>query len=178
VEFWGGLLGFVGADGLGFGEGVETEIAAGLGPLVVLLGEDSAHEADDRVPVGEDPNNVRATADLPVESLVRVVRPDLPPELLREDGEGEDVCAGSIEVGERFRQFVFQRVEDPVELGVHRPGIGLVVNGVQECFHLRPGTLRDGAHQVCRVVGAAALPGRSGQGCRGRSDQAGVGVSR
>ena len=70
MEFWGGLLGFVGADGLGFGEGVEAEVAAGLGPLVVLFGEDSAHEADDRVPVGEDPNNVGATADLPVESFV------------------------------------------------------------------------------------------------------------
>jgi hypothetical protein len=48
------------------GEGVE----AGLGHLVVLLGQDGADEADDRPPVGEDPNDVDSTADLAIESLV------------------------------------------------------------------------------------------------------------
>jgi hypothetical protein len=131
----------------------------------VLFGEGSAHEADDRFPVREDSNNIGGTAGLP-------------PELLREDGEGKDVYAGSIGVGERFRQFVFQRVEDPVDLRVRRAGMGLFVNGLQEFSHPRPGTLRDGAHQVHRIVSVAALPGRSGQGCHGRSNQAGVGVSR
>ena len=69
MEVGGHLLGFVGADGVGFGEGVEAEVAAGLGPFVVLFSEDSSDEADDGVAVGEDPNDVAAAADLPVESL-------------------------------------------------------------------------------------------------------------
>jgi hypothetical protein len=56
----------------------------------VLLGQDGADEADDRVPVGEDADHVGAAADLLVEPCVGVVRPDLPPDLLGERGEGED----------------------------------------------------------------------------------------
>jgi hypothetical protein len=62
------LLGFAGA-ACG-GEGVESEVAALLCPFVVLLGQDGADEADDRAPVGEDPNDVDSTADLAIESLV------------------------------------------------------------------------------------------------------------
>ena len=69
MEVEGHLLGLGGADGLGFGEGVEADVAAGLGPFVVLFGEDSANEADDHVTVGEYPNDVGAGADLAVESL-------------------------------------------------------------------------------------------------------------
>ena len=69
MEVGGHLLGLGGADGLGFGEGVEAEVAAGLGPFVVLFGEDSSDKADDGVAVGEDPDDVGAAADLPVESL-------------------------------------------------------------------------------------------------------------
>ena len=66
-----GWLGF--ADAAGAAERVEAEVAALLGPLVVLLGEDRADEADDRLPVGEDAHDVGAAADLPVEAFVRVV---------------------------------------------------------------------------------------------------------
>jgi len=41
-----------GVDGLGAGEDVESEVAAALGPFVVLLGEDGADEPDDRGAVG------------------------------------------------------------------------------------------------------------------------------
>jgi len=34
AEVWGYLLGLVGSDGLGFGEGVGAEVAEGLGPFV------------------------------------------------------------------------------------------------------------------------------------------------
>jgi len=51
------------------GEDVEAEVAATFGPLVVLLGEDGANEADEGVAVGEDPDDVGAPADLPVASL-------------------------------------------------------------------------------------------------------------
>ena len=79
-----GQLGGVGRvrlrGGAGSGEDVEAEVAAAFGPFVVLFGQDGADEADDGVAVGEDPDDVGAAADLAVEPLVGVVRPDLPPE--------------------------------------------------------------------------------------------------
>ena len=71
-----------------------AEVAAAFGQFVVLLGQDGADEADDRVPVGEDADHVGAAADLLVEPFVGVVRPDLPPDLLGERGESGDVLAG------------------------------------------------------------------------------------
>jgi hypothetical protein len=44
----------------------------------------------------------------------------LAPHLLGERGEGQHVGAGSVEMFGDLRQLVAQRVEDPVELGVHR----------------------------------------------------------
>jgi len=70
---------------------------AGDGPLVVLFGEDGADEADDRGAVGEDADDVGAAADLFVEPLERVVAPELPPVLLREAGEGEQIGRGLFE---------------------------------------------------------------------------------
>ena len=63
---------------------LEAEEAASFGPFVVLLGEDGADEAGDGVAVGEDPDDVGAAADLPVQPFLRVVGPDLAP-----DGFGE-----------------------------------------------------------------------------------------
>lgn len=80
------------------GEDVEAEIAASLGPFVGLLGEDAANEADHRVPVGEDADAVGSAADLSVQPLVGVVRPDLLPEVLGKRGEREDVCPGRVQV--------------------------------------------------------------------------------
>jgi hypothetical protein len=64
----------------------------------VLFGEDDADEADDAGAVGEDADDVGAASDLAVDSLVGVVGPDLPPHLLGECGEGEDVRPGGVEV--------------------------------------------------------------------------------
>jgi hypothetical protein len=50
---------------------------------------------------------------------------------LGEGGEGEDVRAGDVEVPGHLRQFVGQCIDDAVELGVHRVGVGLVVDAVQ-----------------------------------------------
>jgi hypothetical protein len=69
------------ADAAGFGEGFEAEVAALLGPFVVLFGQDGADEANDAVAVGEDADDVGAAADLSVEALVRVIGPDLLPDL-------------------------------------------------------------------------------------------------
>jgi hypothetical protein len=45
----------------------------------MLLGEDGTDEPDDRATIGEDADDVGAPPDFPVEPLVGVVRPDLPP---------------------------------------------------------------------------------------------------
>ena len=45
------------ASGSGW-EDVEAEVAAAFGPFVVLFGEDGADEADERVAVGEDADDV------------------------------------------------------------------------------------------------------------------------
>jgi len=63
-------------------EDVEAEVAAAFGPVVVLFGQDGADEPGQGVAVGEDADDVGAAADLPVQPLGRVVRPDLPPDLL------------------------------------------------------------------------------------------------
>ena len=166
----------VGVDGLGSGEDVESEVAAAFGPFVVLLGQDGADEPDDRGAVGEDADDVGAAADLAVEAFVGVVGPDLAPDLLGERGEGEDVGAGGLEVVGDGGELLGQGVDDPVELGVHRLGVGLVVDRVQQRLDPAPRALRGHRHQVRGVVGAAALPGGAGQGRGDRGDQAGVGV--
>ena len=65
----------------GAGEDVEAEVAAAFDPFVVLFGQDRADQADQRVAVGEDADDVGAAADLPVEAFLGVVGPDLAPDL-------------------------------------------------------------------------------------------------
>ena len=74
----------------------------------MLFGQDGADEADQRVAVGEDADDVGAPADF-VEPLLRVVRPDLAPDLLGERGERQQVGAGGLEVLGGLRQLVGQR---------------------------------------------------------------------
>ncbi len=157
-------------------EDVEAEIAATFGPFVVLFGEDSADETDDRVAVGEDADHVGSPADFPVQPFLGVVGPDLPPQLLGVGGEGQDVGSGRLEVLGDAGQLFGEGVDDAVELGVHRGGVGLVVDRVEQRFHPAPGGLRADRHQVRRVVGAAALPGGAGQSRTQRRHQAAVGV--
>jgi hypothetical protein len=60
---------------LGSGQDVESEVAAPFGPLVVLLCQDGADESDQGVAVGEDPDDVGAPADLPVQALRGYLEP-------------------------------------------------------------------------------------------------------
>ena len=70
-------LGLVGADGRGFVEDIEAELAARIDPLVVLPDKPNAHTPDDRVAVGEDSGHVgvvekplmRRRCDYPTASL-------------------------------------------------------------------------------------------------------------
>ncbi len=64
-----------------FAQKVESHVAAGFGPCVVLLGQDRADQAVEGGAVGEDADHVGATPDLLVQPLLRIVRPDLPPDL-------------------------------------------------------------------------------------------------
>ncbi|VOI55323.1 Uncharacterised protein [Streptococcus pneumoniae] len=73
-------------------------------------------------------------------------------------------------------QLLAHVVQEPVELRVHAGRIGLVIDRVQHGFHGRPHVLRGDAHQVRRVMGAAALPRRSGQVRRDGVLESGVGV--
>ena len=57
----------------------------------MLFGQDGADEADQRVAVGEDADDVGAPADLLVEPLLGVVGPDLAPDLFGERGERQQV---------------------------------------------------------------------------------------
>ena len=79
-------------------EQLEAEVAALLGPLVVLFGQDGADEADNGLAIGKNADDVGAAADLAVEPFVGVVGPDLAPHRLGEGGEGQDVPAGTFEV--------------------------------------------------------------------------------
>jgi hypothetical protein len=53
--------------------------------------------------------------------------------------EGEQVGAGAVEVFGHGRQFLDQRVDDPVELGVHLVGLGLVEDRAEQREHPRWG---------------------------------------
>ena len=74
----------------------------------------------------EDPDDVGAPADLLVQAFLWVVRPHLPPDFVREGGEGEKVIAGVVEVGRGGRLLRGDRVDDPVELGSHGVAAELV----------------------------------------------------
>lgn len=78
-------------------------------PLVIVVTQGRPGTqtlAGDAVAVGEDPDDIGATADLAVETLMRVGSPDLPPDLLREAVEGKHVGAGGVQVLKDRRQLV------------------------------------------------------------------------
>ena len=67
--------------------------------------------------------------------------------------------------------------DQPVELGVDRRGVGLVIDRVQQGLDPGPGRFRRRGHQIRGVVSAAALPGRAGRGGR-RWPRSGHGARR
>jgi hypothetical protein len=73
------------------------EVAAGDEPLVVLLDQQRAGEADQALIVGEDADDVGAAADLAVDALERVRAAQLGPVLAREAIEGQQVLLGALE---------------------------------------------------------------------------------
>ena len=101
---WGELLsvelgvGFVeGADAC-LSQGFEAHAAGGDGPFVVLFGHYGSDEPDHRASGGEDADDVAATADLPVQSFLGVVGPDLFPVFFGEPGERQQVGRSLVQV--------------------------------------------------------------------------------
>ena len=121
----------------------ESEVAASFGPFVGLLGQDGADEADDGVAVGEDADAVGAAADLAVEPLGGVVGPDLPPHVVGERGEGEQVLSSVTEVVGDLGQPAFGVLQQPVELGVDGVCGGLVIDAAG-AWPSRPATWTSG----------------------------------
>ena len=69
------------------GEDFRAHVAAGFGPFVVLLGQDGADQAEDRLAGGEDAHHVGAPADLLVEAFL--IRPSWP-------GQAGGCCGWSV----------------------------------------------------------------------------------
>ena len=63
------------------GERLGAHVATGDGPLVVLLGEHGAGQADEGGAVGEDPDDIGAAPELFVESFQRYLEPRPDPRL-------------------------------------------------------------------------------------------------
>ena len=89
---------------------------------------------------------------------------------------GQQVSSRGVEVVSGLGQQVTGVVQEAVELGLDGCCVGLVVNRVEHGLEGRPGALGGHFHQVGGVVGAAALPGRSGQVRGDGLDQTRVGV--
>ena len=111
-----------------FGEDVEAEVAARLDPFVMLFGQDGADEADKRVTVGEDTNDISAAPDFLVEPFLGIVRPYLASSLFGKRGECQQVCPGGVEVIGDLGKLVGQCVDDPIILSSNRFSVRLVVN--------------------------------------------------
>ena len=79
------------------GQNGGCEVSTSDDPFVVLLSQDGANEAAHGRPVREDAHHIGASPDLLVETLLRVVGPELLPVGEWEAGEGQDV-------GSRFVQ--------------------------------------------------------------------------
>ena len=129
----------------------------GFGPLVGLLGQYGADEADMASRLGK----------LPTGSVRRRIS------LLRRSAgtrsghtslgklEGEDVLAGGCKVLGNGGELLGDVVEESVELGVGGRCVGLVLDAVEHRRDRGPHRLRADRHQG-GVVGSASLPGCAG----------------
>jgi hypothetical protein len=87
------------------GEDFRAQVAAGLGPFIVLLGQHRAGKADDGIAAGEDADHVGPPAHLFIQALLGIIAPDLAPDLAGEGGERQDVLACLVQVGGGLREF-------------------------------------------------------------------------
>jgi len=95
--------------------------------------------------------SVRA-ADLLVQPLLRVVAPDLAPDLAGEGGERQDVVAGLVQVRGGLRELRLESGHDLGVLGADRGGVGLLEDGPHQRGHPRLGGAGHAGEQVAMVV--------------------------
>jgi hypothetical protein len=134
------------------------EVAAGDDPLVVLLGEDRADEAERRIVGGENAHDVGPPLDLLVQPLDQVVRPDLAPVIERELPERQHITLGLSHRRGRLREPGGETVGDLVQAVADLVGGELGEDGPErggDHLGVRPG---DRGQQVAGVVDPAALP--------------------
>jgi len=98
------------------GERFLGEVAPADEPLVVLLDQHRADEADCRGVVGEDADDVRSAPNLLVEPLERVGAAELWPVRGREAVEGQEVFFGCLEQLCDLRQRVTEALQDLADL--------------------------------------------------------------
>jgi hypothetical protein len=98
--------------------GFLAQVAAfGDGPVVVLVEQDGADEADDGGVVGEDADHVAAAFDLLVDPLERVRRRERAPVASGERGVSEDVGLGALEDRGGLGELAVEDPDDFVQLG-------------------------------------------------------------
>jgi hypothetical protein len=134
------------------GEYFQAHVAARFGPFVILLGQHRADQADDRVAAGEDADHVGPPANFLIEALLRVVRPDLPPDFAGEGGERQDVLAGLVQMRGSGRQLGLERGDDLGVLGPDRGRVRLLEDGADQGGDPRLGGLGHPGEQVAVVV--------------------------
>jgi hypothetical protein len=84
---------------------------------------------------------------------------------------------GVVEVLGGVGEALGQRGHDPVELGRHGVGVGLVEDGAHLGGHVRLRRFRHAVSRLRQVMDAATLPSGAGQSRPDRRDQTRVGVA-
>ncbi len=90
-----------------------ADVGAADEPFVVGLDGQHRDQPDHAGVVGEDADDVGAAADLAVEALQRIGRPELGPVLGRERVEGQDVVLGLLEQRGDLRQARLELARSP-----------------------------------------------------------------
>src|SRR5215813_10730074 len=139
----------------------QSDVSGALnGPLIVLLEQDRADEANDCILVWEDADDIGASLDLAIEALERVGGMQLGAVLAWEAHVGKNVRLGLVHHGGELWNLWPQLIGDAPPLGASLPGVFLGEGGGDEgrddTAAASAGVCQDVAHEV----DAAALPGR------------------
>lgn len=126
----------------------------------MLLGQHRPDQTNYCLPVGEDPDGVGASADLMVQPLGRVVRPDLRPHRLRGGSKRQKIIKGFLQVVGHVWEPCGAKVDDFAGLGPDAVSVRLLEDRVEHCRQGRPLGLRRHARQILGLVCPAPLPGR------------------
>ena len=105
----------------------------------MLFSQDGPDEADQRVAVGEDADDVGAASDLFVESFLGVVGPDLAPDLFGEGGKRQQIRTCVLKMIGDLGELVGESVDNSIILGCNGISVRLVEHRMQQRAYPRPG---------------------------------------